>query len=218
MKIKLCRMISIIIFFIFQLPLWKISFNKNGNKFQCKGRLYNCKVYISGYNNELIIAERVLLFNTNITIVGNNNKVVIEEGSIVYEKGRIRVEDEDNMVRLGKGVRIIDAFVSSADKGTIIDIDDHTLVSANVVIRSSDSHSIVDSQGQRINNGESVYIGKNVWLGNGVTILKGSRIGDKSVVGTQSLITGKCFPNNSLIVGNPGRVVMDGISWNDKRI
>ena len=213
-----CRLVSIINFYVFQRPLWKFSYTGNGNNFQCKGRLYGCKIYIDGHNNDLTIENKVVLFNTEITITGNNNKVLIGENTCIYENGRIRVQDEGNMVRLGRGVRIIGAFISSADKYTVIDIDDSTLIYSNVIIRSSDSHSIIDSQGKRINNGDNVFIGKNVWIGNGATILKGTTIGDNSVVGTQSLISGKKFPDNTVIVGNPAKIVKEGICWCDQRI
>lgn len=217
-KTKLSRIVQLIIYYIFQLPLWKFSYNTGGNVFKSKGRMYACRVRMEGKGNTLIIAERVLLFNVDILITGNNNKVSIDSRSIVYEKGRIRVEDEGNTVRIGKGVRIVDAFISSADKNTVIEIGDESLISVNVVIRSSDAHSILNSNGERVNMGENVFVGKHVWIGNGVTILKGSSIGDNAVVGTQSLVSGKSFPSNSVIVGNPARVVKNGVSWSKERI
>ncbi len=51
-----------------------------------------------------------------------------------------------------------------------------------------------------------VYIGSNVWIGFGVAILPGAKIGNNCVIGALSVIN-KEFPDNSVIVGNPGRIL-----------
>jgi carbonic anhydrase/acetyltransferase-like protein (isoleucine patch superfamily) len=51
-------------------------------------------------------------------------------------------------------------------------------------------------------------IGENTLIGMGATLLNGSRIGRNSIVGANALVTErKSFPDNSLIVGSPARVV-----------
>ena len=51
-------------------------------------------------------------------------------------------------------------------------------------------------------------IGDNSLIGMGAILLNGARIGVNSVVGAGSVITeGKGFPDNSLIIGAPARVV-----------
>tara|TARA_B100001093_G_C26319823_1_gene797172 strand:+ start:23 stop:583 length:561 start_codon:yes stop_codon:yes gene_type:complete len=51
-----------------------------------------------------------------------------------------------------------------------------------------------------------VLIGKNVWIGDKVTILPGVIIGDNCIVGFNSTVT-KSFPKNSLIAGNPAKII-----------
>ncbi len=51
-----------------------------------------------------------------------------------------------------------------------------------------------------------VSIGDNVWIGEGVVILKGAKIGAGCVVGAHSVVNG-VIPNDSIVVGAPGRVV-----------
>jgi carbonic anhydrase/acetyltransferase-like protein (isoleucine patch superfamily) len=52
------------------------------------------------------------------------------------------------------------------------------------------------------------FIGSNTLIGMGATILNGARIGANSIVGANALVTeGKEFPDGSLIVGSPAKVV-----------
>lgn len=53
-----------------------------------------------------------------------------------------------------------------------------------------------------------VQIGENVWIGAASGILPGTSIGENSVVGFGSVCSGH-FPANSLIAGNPARVVRE---------
>jgi len=51
-------------------------------------------------------------------------------------------------------------------------------------------------------------IGDNSLVGMGATILNGAKIGNKCLVGANALVTeGKEFPDNSLIVGSPAKVI-----------
>lgn len=61
-----------------------------------------------------------------------------------------------------------------------------------------------------------VKIGNNVFIGMNSTILKGVTIGNNVVIGANSLIN-KNVPDNSVVVGNPQRVVCDIDSYLEKR-
>lgn len=51
-----------------------------------------------------------------------------------------------------------------------------------------------------------ITIEDNVWLGGNVTVLPGVTISKNSVVGAGTVVT-KDVPENSIVVGNPGRVI-----------
>lgn len=54
---------------------------------------------------------------------------------------------------------------------------------------------------------EKIDIGENVWIGWNCTILKGVTIGDNSVVAAGSVVLRGMYPPNSLLAGNPAKVV-----------
>ena len=64
----------------------------------------------------------------------------------------------------------------------------------------------VDGQLLDYEFGAPITIEDNCWLGGNVTVLGGVTIGAGSVIGAGTVVT-KDVPANSLVVGNPGRVV-----------
>jgi len=53
-------------------------------------------------------------------------------------------------------------------------------------------------------------IGDNSLIGMGATLLNGAKIGRNCLVGANALVTeGKSFPDNSLIVGSPAKVIRE---------
>jgi acetyltransferase-like isoleucine patch superfamily enzyme len=55
-----------------------------------------------------------------------------------------------------------------------------------------------------------VYIGRNCFIGYGAIVLPGVRIGD-SVIVTGNSVVGRDVPSNSIVMGNPARVVENNI-------
>lgn len=81
-------------------------------------------------------------------------------------------------------------------------------VLADANIMDSDFHSIFANRRQpdapvRV---KPVDIGENVWICGRVAILAGTKVGDNSVVGFGA-VCARDYPANSLVSGNPGKVV-----------
>ncbi|QYR24360.1 hypothetical protein KZ483_26580 [Paenibacillus sp. sptzw28] len=76
--------------------------------------------------------------------------------------------------------------------------------------------TIIDSDVHKIDGVEQIcgriIIGDRVWIGHGASILKNVKIGDNVVIGAKSVVT-KDIPANSVAVGNPARVIQQGITW-----
>lgn len=67
----------------------------------------------------------------------------------------------------------------------------------------SDKSKLIIDQGIEC---RKVKIGDNVWIGINTTILPGVKIGNGAVIGANTIVT-KDVPPNSIVVGNPGRVI-----------
>ena len=73
------------------------------------------------------------------------------------------------------------------------------MLSANITVRTGDSHSVTDLDGNRINNSKSVLFGDHVWIGNTVLIFKGSQIGVHSVIAGGSWYQARNFQSTPLL-------------------
>ena len=60
-----------------------------------------------------------------------------------------------------------------------------------------------------------VSIGDNCFIGARVTILPGVKIGNNVIVGAGSVVKGE-IPDNSVIFGNPAKVVAQTSEWIEK--
>lgn len=201
------------IFLLLKKPLYLISYNSNGNRFVCKGLMSKCSININGEGNQVIIEKDVRLHNMKIVITGRNNRLILHKGVKFYEGGRVKLEDEGNLIEIGENSDFVDTFFAVSDYNTRVIIGRNCMFSAKIIVCTSDVHSILNEEGQRTNPGRDTIIGDRVWVAYGATILKGCIINDDSVVGTQSVVARLKSPSGSVIVGNPARVVKQGVHW-----
>ena len=91
-----------------------------------------------------------------------------------------------------------------------IEIGYNVMMGRNVTIRDNNGGHYLSMQGYK--ESQPVKIGNHVWLCEGCTIMPGAKIGDGAIVGAGSVVYGK-VPPNSLVSGNPAKVVQTNTFW-----
>jgi len=109
-------------------------------------------------------------------------------------------------MKIGEGCRL-NTFSFSTEP-YLIEIGDHVAIAGGSEIITHDGAiwSFLDDFPNADVFGK-VKIGNNVFIGDNCTILPNTTLGDNCVVGAGSVVRGK-FPENSVIIGNPAKVVM----------
>lgn len=90
----------------------------------------------------------------------------------------------------------------------LIEIGDHVAIAAGTDFITHDG--AIWCFREEMKNADvfgKIRIGNNVFIGNNCTILPGTTVGDNCIIGAGSVVRGS-FPENSVIVGNPAKVVM----------
>ena len=106
-------------------------------------------------------------------------------------------------VKIGKNTMISLGAKIDIHRGEVT-IGDNCLITSGVKILSHDGASRMinfDDYGKG-----KVIIGNNVFIGVNSIILKNVTIGDNCVIGAGSVIS-KDIPSQSLVVGNPGKII-----------
>lgn len=117
-------------------------------------------------------------------VMGN---VVLGENSSVWFGAVLRGDTET--ITLGEGSNIQDGSVMHADVGFPLSVGRHVTVGHQVMLHGC-------------------TIGDESLIGIGATVLNGAKIGRNCLVGAGSLVTeGKEFPDGSMIIGSPAKVV-----------
>ena len=169
------------------------------------------RVEFAGQNNRLIFGKNVTLDKCLIVFTDDNGS--IEIGNNVLLRGEIRVTRECR-ISIGNDTKCNKPCRVHAANRTSILIGSHCLL-ANVSLRSSDAHSIIDlKSGEKQKKSADIIVGDRVWIAENVSIYKGSIIGNGSIVGGGSIVT-KQFPENVLIAGVPAAVVKTDVTWSE---
>ena len=148
-------------------------------------------------NSTLSIGDKAnICSNSKYTALGVNHPVIF------------RTLRSGAVINLGADTGISGGCICAA---VSIKIGSHCLIGANVVISDSDFHS-TKAKNRRYNNSiedinaAPIQIENNVFIGTGSIILKGVFIGENSVIGAGSVVT-KSFPRNSILAGNPAKLI-----------
>jgi carbonic anhydrase/acetyltransferase-like protein (isoleucine patch superfamily) len=113
-------------------------------------------------------------------------------------------------VRLGPDVGIWFGAVLRGDN-ELIDVGEGTNIQEGALLHTDAGAPLTVGAGCTVGHHAILHgctIGANTLVGMGATVLNHARIGANCLIGANALVTeGKDFPDNSLIVGSPAKVV-----------
>lgn len=166
---------------------------------------------VSFYNLPRIKLGKWIILEDHVFLSAlGKGELKIGSGSKVGAFSRLIISTSFNnlgeYIHIGKHVGIGEFSRLGGSGG--LSIDDHTIIgqyfSAHPENHIFDEKSeLIKEQGtQRA----AITIGKNCWIGAKVTVLAGVDIGNNCVIGAGSVVT-KSIPNNSVVVGNPARII-----------
>ena len=99
------------------------------------------------------------------------------------------IRGDNEPIRIGEGSNIQDGSVLHSDNGKPLTVGKHVTVGHGVMLHGC-------------------TVGDESLIGIGAVVLNGAVIGKNCLVGAGSLVTeGKVFPDGSMIVGSPAKVV-----------
>lgn len=109
--------------------------------------------------------------------------------------------------------------INAQEDGTSIIIGEDCMFSNNIIVRTSDSHPILDiTTGERLNKADNIQIGNHVWVAPNTKIMKGSKIADGCIIGSDTTVSKEFNRPNCLIVGRPPKIIKDNVTWNRDKI
>lgn len=176
------------------------------------GQKVNSRIQIAGNGNKVVIEKGSLLLNSLIKISGNNNMVILKANCYV-SGAELWVENNNCELSIGERTFVgHHSHLACTEDGSKLQVGGDGMISSYVQVRTGDSHSIVDMEGNRTNKAQSVSIGNHCWLGEGSKVLKGVTLEGDDIVSTGAIVT-KSFGRNLLLGGVPAKIIKEGVNW-----
>jgi acetyltransferase-like isoleucine patch superfamily enzyme len=150
------------------------------------------------YRGSITIGQNVMINSRFLSnLVGMTGPTIFH----CIRDGRISIGDNTgcsstvfssrNSIRVGSNVKI----------GGNVRIYDHDFHSTDHLVRRDSQQDMNQEKSDPVAIGDDVFIGANS------IILKGVTIGDRSIIGAGSVVAIKSIPPDSLVAGNPARVI-----------
>lgn len=173
---------------------------------------HGCLYSIAGKNNVLKI-DSWCDGNLLILVRGNNNTITISKNVHFGPRCAFSVEGNNIQLHIGDYCTFTHNVHLACDDQTKLIIEDDCMFSHDIIVRTSDSHTIFDiATKEKLNFPQDVYVKQHVWVGPNSTIAKGCIIGKNSVIASNSVVT-HSVPENVIVAGAPAKIRKEHISW-----
>lgn len=194
----------------------KVIIIKDGIEYSCS-RCLGCSIKIKGNNNIIKIHNPVNFINSQIGLIKANHCMVEIGSSPEIRNTQISLGKCDNaFLSIGTNTTIRGADIIMSEK-TQIQIGDDCMFSTDIVIRSVDAHTIIDTKNNQILNtpqdNHVLSIGNHCWIGQRVFITKNAKIPNNTIVGACSLVSKKFNEEYTIIAGVPAKVIQTDRDW-----
>ena len=167
-------------------------------------------IRVFGNNNKILIGENCRLQNCSLTLTGDNNTVIFDDVTKIDGPAYFTLSG-NGFLSIGRntGIRGVDCFI----KDGFVKIGKNCMFAYDIKIRNNDYHQVLDNEsGSIINKPHNITIGNHVWVCQNSSIIKTVEIGDDSIIAFGAVVTKGC-PSNSIIAGNPAKIVKSNINW-----
>jgi len=141
----------------------------------------------------------------NLLRVDPGGRLRVRDGFSVYYRGDIIVF-KNGILDIGSGFANANLRIRCTCS---IKIGRDVAISHDVTMMDSDAHELRPSSSPMT---QPITIGDHVWIGSRAMILKGVTVGDGAVIGAGSIVT-RDVSANSVVAGNPARIIRQGVSW-----
>lgn len=88
----------------------------------------------------------------------------------------------------------------------------------NCVFIDGDGHQVVDEDSKLVNPSQDIVVGNHVWFASYASVLKGSTLPDNCIVAFKANVSGSFCEENTIIGGNPAKIIKKNINWKHDRI
>lgn len=191
---------------LFGIPI--LSYSKSKGRFES----------LNGSGNVVINRPE----KCRIAVYGDRNRIVFPERCEGF-MGAIQIgapdfRTNDCSMEFGDGILANGLSITAMEDGTRVTFGNDCLVSSGVQLWASDTHTITDDSGNPVNIGRHITIGNHVWIGIDALIAKNTTVPDGCVVAARAVVAGRLeIPPESIVAGNPAKVVRTGVQWSKSR-
>lgn len=172
-----------------------------------------------GSGNTMFVGENTVLNCVQIRVRGKNNVIRFGDNICFGKNCSFWLEGNNILISIGSNTTFSHSvhFCAQEDGMEII-VGEDCMFANNIIVRTSDSHSIYDIKtNARLNPASSVKIENHVWVAPRSIIMKKADIGDGSIVGSNTMVN-RDVPKNVLVVGMPARIVKQDIKWTREKL